>query len=791
MTDAIVVVDFEKNKVESNQAAAKLLSLTGKISSLQDIAGNYEGLLPNGEPLAPEQWPIMRAARGDYCSNFGLIIRRKDTGAAVTTEVTSVPITSSGRRGAKVIMSFRDVGPRLLAEELIRRQTSQLQNVFDNLNEGILLMDMDRNIVQVNTAASRILGIPKEAVSYAGIMDKFELRWPNGDPVPHDQWPSALAHTGKFIENGEYRFRRMDTGETAVAQISTSPVLDSFGKTVQIVLSYRDITRLREGDEERNRLAAIVESSEDAIVGKNYEGVVTSWNNGAEKIFGYTADEMIGQPIMRLLPPDRAEEETAILARLRRAEIVEHFETVRVRKDGRQIHVSLTISPIRDSHGHIIGASKIARDITQRKLSEANQARLFRAIEQVNESVVITDRDGTITYVNPAFEKISGYTHDEVIGHNPRMLKSGQHPPSFYQDMWSTLNHGETWAGTLTNKRKDGKLYKEISTISPIRDEHGAITNFVAVKRDVTHELQLQAQLQQSQKMDAIGQLTGGVAHDFNNLLGIVIGNLDLLELQLGDNSSALKRVQTAQKAALRGADLTRRLLAFSSNETLSPTPTELRALILNILEMTQRVIGPEIKIATSFDDSISKILIDAAGLESALVNLMVNARDAMPRGGTITISTQLAQLDPAYPPVQAGELKAGPYARISVSDTGHGMSRQTLDRVFEPFFTTKPRGKGTGLGLAMVYGFVKQSHGTVRIYSEPDYGRHLLSPHRRRHFASPGQACRSPQAHQWQRQCPGRRRRSRSARYCRCISRKHGLQSLHRRRRQTGPAGD
>jgi len=230
-------------------------------------------------------------------------------------------------------------------------------------------------------------------------------------------------------------------------------------------------------------------------------------------------------------------------------------------------------------------------------------------------------------------------------------------------------------------------------------------------------------QLQQSQKMDAIGRLTGGIAHDFNNLLGIVIGNLDLLERQISDDESALQRIQTAQKAALRGADLTRRLLAFSSHENLSPAPNNVHHLIRNMIEMTQSVIGPEINITTRFHESLSQILIDQTGLESALVNLVVNARDAMPRGGCIAISTDVANLDAAYPPVQAGELKAGRYACISVSDSGEGMSKQTLERVFEPFFTTKPRGKGTGLGLAMVYGFVKQSQGTVRIYSEAGYG--------------------------------------------------------------------
>jgi PAS domain S-box-containing protein len=602
MTDAIVVADFEAKTLLHNQAAVKLLGAEKKLVSFEDVRDSYEVFSPSGVPISFDQSPMVRAAHGDYCTNAEMVFRRKDGGFPVTTEITTVPLANSLSKSAKIILSIRDVGERVLAEELIRRQKTQLQNVFDNLNEGILLMDMDLNIVQINRAASRLLGIRSATLSRESIVRAFEVLSPNGDPIPQDKWPSALASNGEFLQNREYRLRRNDTGHTILAEISTSPVFDSSGELMQIIYCYRDITRTKKADEERRRLASIVETSEDAIIGKDNKGIVTSWNTGAVKIFGYSADEMVGQSINILVPSDRLKEEENILARINNGEIVNnHFETMRVRKDGHHIHVWLTISPIWDAHGNVIGASKIARDITEKK--------------------------------------------------------------------------------------------------------------------------KLENQLQQSQKMDAVGQLTGGIAHDFNNLLSIVIGNLDLIERNVPDDAAALKFVKTAQKAALRGADLTRRLLAFSSNEALSPVPINLHDLIQNMIQMTDRVIGPEIKISMHFDESIHEILVDSAGFESALVNLMVNARDAMPKGGTITISTKFCNLDDAYPPVQASELKAGRYVCVSVSDTGEGMSRQTLAHVFEPFFTTKPRGKGTGLGLAMVYGFMKQSHGTVRIYSERDYG--------------------------------------------------------------------
>ena len=310
---------------------------------------------------------------------------------------------------------------------------------------------------------------------------------------------------------------------------------------------------------------------------------------------------MIGQSILRLLPADRQQEEFEFLNRLKRGEVIDHVETIRKTKSGKLINVSLTISPIRDANGKVIGASKIARDITQRK--------------------------------------------------------------------------------------------------------------------------QLERQLQQSQKMEAIGQLTGGIAHDFNNLLAVIVGNLSLLERIVGDNEVANKRLQTTQKAAARAADLIRRLLAFSSPEELKPAPTKLSHSIRNTVELATRTLGPEIKIITKLDANIPPVFVDPAGLESALLNLAVNARDAMPKGGSLTITTELVTIEENYPPVKTGEMKPGRYASVSVTDTGTGMSRETMERALEPFFTTKARDKGTGLGLAMVYGFVKQSGGTIRLYSEMGYG--------------------------------------------------------------------
>jgi PAS domain S-box-containing protein len=485
---------------------------------------------------------------------------------------------------------------RQLAESEI-----QLRTIFDSLTEGIVVLDKDYNLVQMNPAAAHFLGLPGRTLSFETVKGMVETYTLDGELIPEEQWPGARALRGDCVQDLEIKLHSIYAGTNTIAEVSTAPIVNAAGETLQIVITYRDVTERRRIDETRARLAAIVESSEDAIIGKDMHGMVTSWNKGAEKIFGFTAEEMIGQSIMRLLPPGHEYEEEHILASILLGQTVKHSESIRLRKDGQAIHVSLTISPILDARNKVVGVSKIASDITGKKM--------------------------------------------------------------------------------------------------------------------------LERQLRQSQKMEAIGQLTGGIAHDFNNLLGVIVGNLDLLERQIPENQAAVKRVQTAQKAAARGADLTRRMLALGSKEGLNPVNLQLEGAIGEMIELAGRALGPEINIVTSFDKSVPAVYADAAGLESALLNLAVNARDAMPKGGTLTIGTQLTNLEESFPPVQTGDIKPGVYARVSVTDTGLGMSRETLDRALEPFFTTKARHKGTGLGLSMVYGFARQSGGTVRLYSEEGIG--------------------------------------------------------------------
>jgi PAS domain S-box-containing protein len=353
------------------------------------------------------------------------------------------------------------------------------------------------------------------------------------------------------------------------------------------------------------------------------------------------------------------------------------------------------------------------------------------AMESSADAILTQTLDGIITSWNPAAAQLYGFTAGEAIGQPSDLIVPPERREEL-QTMLAQVRCGERIVPFETMRvQKDGTRIDVSLTMSPITTPEGVILGVAAIARDMTAQKHLHEQLQHAQKMEAIGQLTGGLAHDFNNMLGVIVGNLDLLEDIVGEHAGAHQRIRTAQRAALRAADLTRRLLTFARRQPLNPEPTGVNALITELLEMLPRTLGPDIRIATQLAADVPPAQIDPTGLENALLNLAINARDAMPGGGTLTFATKLVELDAAYPPVKAGEIRAGTYVWLSVSDTGQGMSRAILDKVFEPFFTTKSREKGTGLGLAMVYGFVKQSSGHIRIYSEPGHGTsvHLYMP--------------------------------------------------------------
>ncbi len=361
-------------------------------------------------------------------------------------------------------------------------------------------------------------------------------------------------------------------------------------------------------------------------------------------------------------------------------------------------------------------------DLTSNRQIQDLNARLVTAIEQTGDSVVITDLDGSIRYCNPAFEDITGYKLEEVLGENPRFLKSGMHDDDFYKDIWETISQGEVWLGNFINRRKNGETLEEEASISPILDGDGKIVSYVSVKRDVTHQLNLERRLVQSQKMEAVGQLAGGIAHDFNNILHAMLGHLDFALDGETTPANVERELKMLRGSVGRAGELTRQLLAFSRRQVLELQNTDPNDLIAQLLKMVRRVIGEHISLDFRPGAINREIHVDVGQMEQVLLNLCLNARDAMPDGGTLLIETSLKVVDQKFMTAYSWA-QPGLHIRIAVSDNGEGIAPDVLPQIFEPFFTTKDRGRGTGLGLATVYGTVKQHGGMVLVDSESGQG--------------------------------------------------------------------
>ncbi len=348
--------------------------------------------------------------------------------------------------------------------------------------------------------------------------------------------------------------------------------------------------------------------------------------------------------------------------------------------------------------------------------------RLMTAIEQAAEGMVVTDAAGVIQYVNPAFTTMTGYSREEAIGMNPRILKSGKHDAAFYAGMWATILAGRRWNGEIINRRKDGSLYTEKMSLTPVRDEHGKVMHVVAIKEDVTARKLLEEQFRQAQKMEAVGRLAAGVAHDFNNLLTVIMGYSEIMLERFPSGDPIRDYAIEIKAAGEKAAGLTRQLLAFSRQQVLAPQILDLNKLITNLTKMLKRMIGEDVHLVFNSGSFHATVKADPGLIEQVILNLAVNARDAMPRGGKLTVETARVEVDETYKLTHPA-VSAGPYVMLAVSDTGCGMDKDTQAHIFEPFFTTKEQGKGTGLGLATVYGIVKQSGGSVWVYSEPGAG--------------------------------------------------------------------
>ncbi len=613
----------------------------------------------------------------------------------------------------------RENTQRKKAEEALRESEEKYRGLVENTQEILYILDENARITYVSPNIELLGGYTQADMMARSFV---EFVHPADLDGRIEQFKKVMAG---IIEPSEYRYMTRD-GRYVWVQTNARPIIkDGRPAGVQGVLT--DITERKKAEdalrESEARFRSITENAFDLIAILDLEGCYIYCNNRYTDILGYTPQELIGRNCFEFVhPDDRDRTEKTFYDALAEGAQSKQLETRTVCRDGTYKRIENRAKLLMDDMGNPVHVYLNAQDVTERKQAEAERERLAMAIEQASETIVITDTQPAIQYVNPAFTTVTGYAREEVIGKNPRILNSGEQDEAFYRTMWDTLTRGATWRGRFVNKKKDGTQYTVESVISPIQDDSGQIVNYVAVKRDITEEIRLEAQLRQSQKMESVGRLAGGVAHDFNNMLGAILGYTEMAIEKTPVTAPLRGDLEEVRKAAERSASLTRQLLAFARKQTIAPRTLDLNETIAGLLKMLRRLIGEDIQLAWHPGVHLWPVKMDPGQIDQILANLCVNARDAIAGVGTITIETENKIFDEEYCVHHMG-FTPGAYVLLMVSDNGHGIDKETQDKLFEPFFTTKEIGKGTGLGLATTYGVVKQNNGFINVYSELGQG--------------------------------------------------------------------
>ncbi|HEX6927875.1 MAG TPA: PAS domain S-box protein, partial [Gammaproteobacteria bacterium] len=489
----------------------------------------------------------------------------------------------------------------------------------------------------------------------------------------------------------------------------------------------RDITERREHEASlkmsEERFRTVARATIDTIWDWNLLTDELWWNEGMCTVFGYSKEEL--EPDSRSwksrVHPDDRDRAINSAQHVIDSGAENWQESYRFRrKNGSYAQVKVRGFVVRDSSGKALRIVGGMDDVTQQMEYEARLAQQAELLDKAQDAIVVRDMENRITYWNRSAERLYGWTAEEALGTSVEALF--YRDSSDYQDAMRILLKADEWSGEIQQRRKDGNWVTVNGAWSLVRDKEGRPQSVLAINTDITERLALEEQLRQSQRLESVGKLTGGVAHDFNNLLTVILGNAELMTEQLPPGDRLHRLAAMTKTAAQRGADLTHRLLAFARRQALEPQTTDINQLVVGMEDLLQRTLLENIDVEVVSNDDLWKAYIDRSQLESVLLNLAINAKDAMPRGGRLTMETANVQIDSDYAGHHA-DVVPGRYVMIAVSDTGEGILPEIIDRVFDPFFTTKEKGKGTGLGLSMAYGFVKQSRGHIKIYSEPGQG--------------------------------------------------------------------
>ena len=663
----------------------------------------------------------LEAGANDYLAkpfDIGELRTRVEVGRHTVEMQAAVAAMNEDLRAHQIELEMQNEELRRTQEKLDASRTRYF-DLYDLAPVGYVTISETGLILEANITAANLLGIARD--------DLVKLRFSRF--ILNEYQGTFYLLRKQILETSEPQSCELQMarqgGAPFWARLEATTVRDESGAPEnRLVLSDITESKLAEVALRRSeaKLEKIVSNIGDVVALIDQDGITRYKSPNIERLFGWKPTEVVGRDVLSNVHPEDKELVKNFFDTLLSEPNATGTTEYRYQcRDGSYRWIEYTgVNLLHDPD--LNGLLGDYHDLSKRKQAGAERELLAMAIAQAAEIVLITDALGDIEYVNPAFESLTGYTREEVIGRNPRFLKSGQQDVAFYREMWATLTRGKIWQGTLVDRKKDGTFITMETSISPVHDSAGTIVNYVAAKRDITLELSLRAQFDQAQKMESVGRLAGGVAHDFNNMLGVILGYTELALEQVGPAHPIFDDLQEIRNAAERSADLTRQLLAFSRQQTIAPKVLDLSETIAGMLKMLGRLIGEDIKLVFDPGKNLWPTKIDPSQLDQILVNLCVNARDAITDIGRITIEIGNSKFDEEFCASHAGFLP-GEYVGVSVTDTGSGMDKATLAHIFEPFFTTKEMGKGTGLGLATVYGIVKQNRGFINVYSEVGEG--------------------------------------------------------------------
>ncbi|MBI5772941.1 MAG: PAS domain S-box protein, partial [Verrucomicrobia bacterium] len=724
IVEGIYGVDAQGNCIFINRAGVRMLGYDRE----EDLLGRHVHTLihhtrPDGTPYPAEEcrmYEAMRRSEGTHVDDE--VFWRRD-GVSFPVEYWSYPMLDAGRV-VGAVASFFDITERRRAEAALREREEQLRLYAEHSPAAIAMFDRDMKYLVVSRHWMDVYHLGTQSIigrSHYEVFPEIPQRWIE---VHQRCLAGAVEHCD------EDQFLRAD-GSTDWIRWEIRPWRQADGSIGGIIIFSEGITERKRAEEELRRATELLQLVLDNIPAFVFWKDRESRYLGCNKLIAESAGLEHPAAIVGKTDHDLPWRESAELYRADDRRVMESrtpkldFEEPQARPDGSTHWLRTSKVPLLDADGNVFGVLGVYMDITDSKRAEAQLQLQSAALKAAANSIVITDAQGIILWVNDAFTRVTGYPAGEVVGKNPRVLKSGKHPPSFYEGLWKTILAGHVWHGEINNQRKDGTAYTEDMTVTPVRDAAGNITHFIAIKQDITEKLQLQLRLLRAQRLEGIGLLAGGIAHDLNNVLAPILMTTGLLRTE-PISADGLELLDGLEASAQRGADIVRQVLTFARGVEGERVAVQVRHLIKDMGGIMRETFPKDIRLEQDVAKDLWLVKGDATQIHQVLLNLCINARDAMPAGGTLRLEARNQSVDEGFASMMH-DARPGSYVVLTVADTGTGMAPNVIDHIFEPFFSTKERGKGTGLGLSTVSGIVRSHGGFIQVKSEVGRGSQFI----------------------------------------------------------------